>query len=205
MTLCARLFGLFPALWLVASSACALYLLVAPGLASILGLIAVLYLMPVAIFRLHNVLWPLVEGSSRIDAPGYSPWWGGHQCQVMYSAFPVLEAALRLVPGLYSMWLRLWGSRVGHGVHWTPRVDISDRSLLEIGDGVVFGHRVGCYSHLVKRRGANLILYVRRIRIGDGVLLGAGSRLAPGTRVEDGAELPLLSYIRAGQRIRKLA
>ena len=205
MTLRAQLFGLFPALWLVASCACVLYVLAVPGLASILVLMAVLYLLPVATFRLHNVLWPLVEGSSPIDAPGYSPWWGGHQCQVMYSAFPVLEAALRIVPGLYSMWLRLWGSRVGHNVYWTPQVDISDRSLLDIGDGVVFGHRVGCYSHLVKRRGTGLVLYVRRIRIGDGVLLGAGSRLAPGTRIEAGAELPLLSYIRAGQRFRKVA
>ena len=62
----------------------------------------------------------------------------GHQLQVLYSAFP----ALRLVPGLYSAWLRLWGSRVGRAVYWTPQVKITDRGLLKVGDGVVFGHRV---------------------------------------------------------------
>jgi hypothetical protein len=113
-----------------------------------MALLAVLYLVPVATYRLHGALWPLVEGASRIDAPRYAPWWGGHQCQLMYSALPALEAALRLVPGLYSGWLRLWGSRVGRGVYWTPLVEITDRSLLEVGDGVVFGHRVACYAHL---------------------------------------------------------
>jgi hypothetical protein len=100
-------------LWLAGSGACVLHLAIAPGVVSVLALLVVLYLVPVATYRLHDALWPLVEGSSRIDAPGYAPWWGGHQCQLMYSAFPALEAALRLVPGLYSGWLRLWGSRVG--------------------------------------------------------------------------------------------
>ena len=116
---------------------------------------------------------PSVVRASRIDAPGYAPWWGGHQCQLMYSAFPALEAALRLVPGLYSGWLRLWGSRVA------------------------------CYAHLVKRRDVGLVLYVRRIRIGDGVLLGAGSRLGPGVCIENGAVLPVQTDVGVGHRIRR--
>ena len=202
MTLRARLFALFPLAWLAGSGASVLYLVSAPGVVSVMALLAVLYLVPVATFRLHGALWPLVEGASRIDAPRYAPWWGGHQCQLMYTALPALEAALRLVPGLYSRWLRLWGSRVGRGVYWTPLVEITDRSLLEVGDGVVFGHRVACYAHLVKRRDVGLVLYVRRIRIGDGVLLGAGSRLGPGVRIEDGAVLPVRTDVGVGRRIR---
>ena len=203
MTLRARLFGVFPAIWLVGSCACVLYFVIAPDIASVLALFAMLYLVPVAIYRLHDAVWPLVEGTSRIDAPGYSPWWGGHQFQVMYSVFPALEGALRLVPGLYSVWLRLWGSRIGRGVYWTPLVEITDRSLLDVGHGVIFGHRVACYAHLIKRRDAGLVLYVRRIRIGDGVLLGAGSRLGPGARIEDGSVLPILTDVGVGRRIRK--
>jgi len=203
MTVRARLFGLFPALWLAGSAACVLYVAHVPGLASALLLLAVLYVVPVAAYRLHERLWPLAEGPSRIDGPGYSPWWGGHQCQVMYTAFPALEAALRLVPGLYSAWLRLWGGRVGRGVYWTPLVELTDRALIDVGDGVVFGHRVACYAHLVKPRGIGLILYVRRIRIGDGVLLGAGSRLGPGAHIDAGAALPILTDVGVGRRIRK--
>src|SRR5262249_28318299 len=132
MTVRARVFTCFPAAWLAAGCACALFAPAAPGAPSLAALFAPLYPLPAARFRVHDLLWPLVEGRSRLDAPGYSPWWGGHQFQVMYTAFPALEAALRLVPGAYSAWLRLWGSRIGRRVHWTPRVEITDRSLLEV-------------------------------------------------------------------------
>lgn len=203
MTLRARLFGLFPAFWMLGVLSLALLLVMLPSLPALLALAAMVYLVPPACFRLHDALWPLAEGRSRIDAPGYSPWWGGHQCQVMYSAFPALEAALRLVPGLYSAWLRLWGSRVGRRVYWTPLVEVTDRSLLDIGDGVVFGHRVACYGHLIKRRRDGLVLYVRRIRIGAGAMLGAGARLGPGARIDPGVDLPLLTDVGVGRRVRR--
>lgn len=202
MTLRSRLFAWFPAAWLALAAAAALALLRAPGLATLAVLLSVLYLLPVACYRLHEALWPLREGRSRLDAPGYSPWWGGHQLQLVYAAFPALEAALRLVPGLYSAWLRLWGSRVGRRVHWTPRVDIGDRGLLEIGDDVVFGHQVVCFAHVVTRRPSGLFLYVRRIRIGRGVLLGFACRLAPGVRIDADVALPARTDVFAGRRIR---
>ena len=202
MTLRARVFGLFPAFWLAAAAVCALALIATPGIVTTLALLGTVYLLPVACFRVHDSLWPLAEGRSRLDAAGYSPWWGSHQFQVMYSAFPALEAGLRLVPGLYSAWLRAWGSRIGRRVYWTPRVDISDRSLLDVGDDVVFGHVVACYAHLVKRRADGLVLYVRRIRIGSRVLLGAGSRLGPGVRIEDGAVLTARTDVPPGRRVR---
>ena len=164
--------------------------------------LATVYLLPVACFRLHQLAWPLAEGRIRLDAPGYAPWWGAYQFQLMYTAFPALEAALRLIPGAYSAWLRLWGSRIGRGVHWTPRVEISDRSLIEVGDGVIFGHRSACYAHLVQRRSGGLILYLRRIRIGQGVQIGAGSRLRPGASIAAGVVLPVLSDIGVGRRVR---
>jgi hypothetical protein len=204
VTLRARVLGIFPGVWLGMVFLALLALARDPGPAAVLVLLAMLYVVPVACFRAHNALWPLAEGRSRLDAPAYSPWWGGHQFQVVYSAFPALEAALRLIPGLYSAWLRLWGSHIGRRVHWTPRVDISDRSLLEVGDDVVFGHLVACYSHLVTRRRHGLVLYVRRIRIGQRVLLGAGCRLGPGARIADGVALPSRTDVVLGRRTRPI-
>lgn len=201
MTWRARLFGLFPALWLALLLGCAFWLLRTASVAAALALLFVAYLLPVLCFRVHEALWPLREGRSRIDAPGYSPWWGGHQFQLMYNAFPALESALRLLPGVYSAWLRLWGSRVGRRVYWTPRVEVADRSLLDIGDGVVFGHLTACYAHLIKPHRGGLVLYVRRIRIGDGAFLSAGSRLGPGVRIAAGTVLPLLSDVGVGRRV----
>jgi len=202
MTLRARIFGCFPAVWLLTTCACAVFVVMAPGVTSVAALLAALYLLPVACFRAHDLAWPLVEGRSRLDTPEYSPWWGGHQFQVVYSAFPALEAALRLMPGAYSAWLRLWGSRIGRRVHWTPRVDIGDRSLLEVGDDVVFGHLVVCYAHVVMRRRDRVLLYTRRIRIGKRVLLGFACRLGPGVRIDDGAALDARTDVFFGRRIR---
>ncbi len=202
MTLRARVFAWFPAAWMAMVLAALLALAHEPGAARLLLVLAALYLVPVACFRAHEALWPLREGRSRLDAPGYSPWWGGHQFQLVYAAFPALEAALRLVPGLYSAWLRLWGSRIGRRVHWTPRIEIGDRSLMEVGDDVVFGHQVVCFAHVVTRRPSGLVLYVRRIRIGRGVLLGFACRLAPGVRIDDGVALPARTDVFAGRRIR---
>jgi len=56
MTLRARFFGLFPLLWLTGSGACVLQLVRAPSVVSVLALLAVLYLVPVATFRLHGAL-----------------------------------------------------------------------------------------------------------------------------------------------------
>ncbi|MCQ4167659.1 acyltransferase [Tahibacter harae] len=201
MTWRARLFGLFPALWLALLLGCGFWLLRTASTAAALALLFVAYLLPVLCFRLHEAVWPLREGRSRIDAPGYSPWWGGHQFQLMYNAFPALEAALRLLPGAYSAWLRLWGSRIGRRVYWTPRVEIADRSLLDVGDGAVFGHLTACYAHLIKPHRGGLVLYVRRIHIGHGAFLSAGSRLGPGVRIADGTVLPLLSDVGVGRRV----
>ena len=203
MTLRARVFSLFPAAWII-GLLFALAWWVASPLTWTRGLLlaALTYLLPVACFRLHQLVWPLPEGKSSLNVPGYVPWWGAHQCQVMYTALPALEAVLRLIPGVYSAWLRLWGSRIGRGVHWTPRVEITDRSLLDVGDDVIFGHRAACYAHVVQRRGNELVLYVRRIVIGPGVLIGAGSRLGPGASIDAGVILPVLSDVGVGRRVR---
>jgi hypothetical protein len=201
MTLRSRVFVWFPALWLLLVGAALLFLVLRPGATAVALLLLAVYLLPVTVYRLHDLAWPLRPGLSRLDTPAYSPWWGGHQFQVMYSALPALEAVLRLVPGLYSAWLRAWGSKVGRGVYWTPLVEITDRALLDIGDGVVFGHRVGCYAHFAVRRRGKLLLYVKPIRIGGGALLGAGSRLGPGAVIEAGADLAALTDVGMEQRV----
>jgi len=152
--------------------------------------LALLYLLPPLLFRCHNRLFPLREGMSLITGDAYSPWWAGHQLQALYISLPPLEAALRLVPGLYSAWLRLWGARIGRDVYWTPRVEILDRSLIDVGDHVVFGHCAVLCSHVVFRRDEELRLYVRRIRIGANCLVGADTHLGPGTVTEPHLSLP---------------
>lgn len=189
MTAAGLLVSLFPLGVVVGAIACLVWLASEPSLAPVAALLAVLYLLPLIAFRIHQLVAPLRAGGSRIDGKSYVPWWGGHQIQLIYIAVPQLEALLRMVPGLYSLWLRGWGSRIGWRVHWTPLVEVTDRSLLEVGDGVVFGHRAVVFGHVIRHGKQNMLLYVRPVRIGDGVFIGAGSAIGPGAVIGAGARL----------------
>jgi hypothetical protein len=169
------------------------------SLLRLLTLLAILYLLPPALFRIHQSLWPMREGASHLDSADYVPWWGSHQIQGIYEIMPVLESALRAIPGVYSAWLRLWGARIGRNVYWTARVEILDRSLLDVGDRVVFGHKAACYGHVIAPRRGRLLLYVRRVKIGAGAFVGAGSRLGPGAQVAADAVLPVCTDIGIGE------
>jgi acetyltransferase-like isoleucine patch superfamily enzyme len=157
-----------------------------PGECALGLFVGVIYLLPLVLFRLHRLIAPQRGGISILSGGRYSPWYGGHQFQLPFIAFPVYERALRLVPGLFSLWLRAWGSRVGRGVYWTPHLAVADRDLLEIGNGVVMGHQVALSSHLISPdQDKNMVLFVRKIRVLDGAFVGAGVVIGPGVVVSE--------------------
>lgn len=179
-----------PPLYIAAWGTAFGFLLVSPGILSLLTLIFSVYGLPLITYRLHQVFWPVQEGHSTMIGTDYSPWHGTHQIQLVYIAFPALETWLKLVPGLYSFWLRLWGSEIGRGVYWTPGVEVLDRGLVVIGDGAIFGHRSGMASHVITPRKGNLSLLVAKVRVGSGSFVGAGCYLGPGCVIEPGAMVP---------------
>ena len=201
MTPLSILLSFFPTVNLILVGVSFFYTCHAPGIASILSLLFSLYGLPVLAYRVHHLFYPIQEGIAYLRAKGYSPWWGSHQIQAIYIAIPTLEAILRLIPGAFSLWLRLWGAKVGKQVYWTPHIEIADRSLLEIGDRVVFGHRVGIYPHVIKPKKDDLILYVKRIKIGNDVFVGAGSNLTAGVSIADGTFLPAITNVHPNQKV----
>ena len=205
MSALGRAFLAFPPLVLLCALASAGTLVFRPSWAAAGALLFSLYGLPLCAFHLLSLLFPVREGLSDFSGRAFSPWWAAHQIQAIYIAFPALEAALRLVPGVFSFWLRLWGSRIGRNVHWSPRVDVLDRNLLEIGDRVVFGHKVICFGHVIKAKGGRLVLFVRRVRIGSGAFIGAGCRLGPGAVVPPAAVVPLLSDLYVNERFDPVA
>jgi acetyltransferase-like isoleucine patch superfamily enzyme len=201
MTVISKILSFFPTFILLLTGAAIIYLAYSPNIFSILAVLLSIYGLPVLVYRLHEWVYPVREGISYLLGEEYSPWWGSHQIQVIYIAIPVLEAVLRLIPGVFSCWLRLWGAKVGRDVYWTTRLEIADRSLLEIGDRVVIGHGVGIYSHIIKPRKQNLMLYVKKVKIGSNVFVGAGSNLAPGVVVADGSYLPAATKLYPNQKV----
>lgn len=189
MTWGGRLAGLFPTLYLVTVLSWIGLMLLRPAWWSLLVLLAIIYLVPVLIFRLHELFLPVREGSWDLSQRTYSPWWTAHMLQLPFIAVPWLEGALHLVPGLYSIWLRAWGASVGKNVYWTPRVEVLDRSLVEIGDGVVLGHLTAMSSHMVAEVEGRPRLILKKVVIGKGAFVGADTQLGPGARIEEGARV----------------
>lgn len=199
MTKLSVILSFFPTLVLVLIGIAFLSMCAEPGILSVAAFLFSLYGFPLLVYKIHKYFHPIKEGISYLQGKEYSPWWGSYQIQSIYNAIPLLEAILRLIPGAFSVWLRLWGARVGDSVYWTTEVEIGDRELLEIGDRVIFGHKVGIYPHAIKPKRDNLMLYVKKVKIGNDVFLGAGSRLAAGAAIEDGAYLPLMTDIYPNQ------
>jgi hypothetical protein len=197
MTLKAKLLSLSPGLILGSAALCVLWAVIASSPWPLLAVPLVLYGVPPLAYRVHDRLWPLKEGPAYLVNEGYIPWYGGHQLQLIYVALPSLEAMLRLLPGVYSAWLRLWGSQVGRGVYWTPVVQVLDRGMVEIGDGAILGHGVVIFSHVIKpaKKDGELLLFVKKVRIGAGVLLGAGVYMGPGVVVADGSMVPATTHL----------
>lgn len=171
---------------------------------------AVLYLLPPLAVRALLAARPMPIGRVELASGDYLRWWATAQWQVIFARLPWLEELLRLVPGLYSAWLRLWGARVGSLVYWSPGVAILDRPLVHIGDRVAFGMGVRLNPHVIaplhSGRGA---LFVAPISIGHDVLVGGYSLLMAGCQVADGEMTPPLrtihpySRLEAGRRTRR--
>lgn len=201
MTVLSIILSFFPTLILLLTGSTIVYFIYSHNLFCILAILFFLYGLPLLVFRLHEMIYPIKQKVSYLIGKKYIPWWGSHQIQVIYIAIPVLESVLRLIPGVFSLWLRLWGSKIGKNVYWTPTLEIADRSLLEIGDNVVIGHRVAFSSHVIKPKKENLMLYVKKVKIGNNVFVGGGSMIAPGVVINDGQFIPVNKTLLPNQKV----
>lgn len=190
MTLLSKFLALFPALVIIIALISFVAWVITGHGWWILLIIFDLYIFPLLIYRIHHWFYPIKPGISYLVGGDYNPWWGTYQIQLIYSAFPALERILHFIPGLFSLWLRLWGSTIGKNIYWTPNVQILDRGLLTIGDRVVFGHQVSLIGHAIKPKRNNLLLYVEKITIGNDVFLSAEVGMGPGVKVGNDSYLP---------------
>src|SRR6516225_98860 len=152
MTLLGQLVVYFPIVHFLIIAWTFLLFVEHPSALTISWLMFCTYLVPPLLYRLYSFGRPVHAARLVLNRREHCHWWIAHQMQMLYAAVPAFEALLRLVPGLYSAWLRLWGSTVGKRVYWTPCVEIIDRHMLAIGDDVIFGHRVVCSSHAITKR-----------------------------------------------------
>lgn len=196
MTAADRLFSYFPLLMTVLSLAALGVFAQWPSLWSALLLLFVLYFLPAMVQRVMFRWAPLKQGIACIDGRVFCPWLASHHIQAFYDALPYLESLLRVLPGFYSMWLRMWGSRVGYGVEWPVRMDVLDRSLMDIGNRVVFSREAELAAHVRKKTdGGRSRVLVRTVRIGSYAFVGAGARIGAGASVPSNASVPEMAIV----------
>lgn len=195
MTLKSKLFNLFPSIQVLLILMAFYKFVQVPELFSFFKIFFYIYLFPLICFRVLIFFHPIREGVSDIFGGEFSPWWAGHQIQLLFMAVPRLESLLILVPGLYSLWLRAWGAKVGKGVYWTPGVCNYDRNLLEVGDGVIFGERATTVCHVISPKDGKGLLKIAKVRIGDKCFVGAACVVSPGVTMDSG------TFTKAGSHI----
>lgn len=147
----------------------------------------VLYIAPPLAARALSVLIPIKKVVIRLDSKEFLSWWATSCLQGIYNRFVFLEELLRLIPTVYSNWLRLWGSDIGKLAFWAPGVLLFDRTHLSMGDEVLFGAGVRIAPHIMARgQDGEVVLLFQTIEIGDAVSIGGYSYLGPGTKIAPG-------------------
>ncbi|MBZ5636161.1 MAG: hypothetical protein LAO55_23785 [Acidobacteriia bacterium] len=151
------------------------------------GVLVSLLILPPLLARLVHALSPVRSGRIAVETPGFLAWWATAQFQMIFNRLPVIEELMRIVPGLYSNWLRLWGSRIGRLTFWSPGMVVLDREYLDLGDDVVFGAGVRLNGHVILRnRHGRLELALAPIKIGSGASIGGYSLITAGTEIAPG-------------------
>jgi acetyltransferase-like isoleucine patch superfamily enzyme len=172
-----------------------------PNEVGVLSLLFWIYALPLLAYRVYVFVLPIREGVEVLSDPAtHCRWLGGYQFQVVYALLPPAETLLKLIPGAFSLWLSLWGSRIGRSVYWAPNCSVTDRGFLIIGDGVLVGFGCSLGAHMIKSKNGIQTLYVEKIRVGSGALLGAFCDLGPGAQVGDGEFLPFRTSVSRSDR-----
>jgi hypothetical protein len=171
--------------------------------------ILALYLAPPLLARTVRALFAIPEGKMPLGSKAFFSWWTLFQLQMIFCRLPQLEEMLRLVPGAYSAWLRLWGAHIGRLTFWSPGTLVLDRPFLSVGDDVVFGAGVHIDPHVLAKNATDQIeLILGTIKIGDRTrvgaysLLTAGSEIAPDENPRALLVLPPFSAWKDGKRVR---
>ena len=124
-------------------------------------------------------------------------WWALYKTQEISSK--VLAVHLRGTVFL-KYWFEMLGARIGSSV-LLDTVDITDPSLVSIGDEAVIAEGVLVQSHEVK----NGLLSFNPIRIGKNSSIGPHAVIQKGSVIKEGAEVQSLQKVEGGQHVLKPA
>jgi acetyltransferase-like isoleucine patch superfamily enzyme len=158
---------------------------------SLLYFTAWLYIIPPLLCRLTIILFGRPEGIVSIKSRAHFIWSLLFQYQLIFNRFPSLEEVLKLIPGVYALWLNLWGARVSMFVFWSSGVTVIDRYNLCIDKGAIIGTECLLSGHfLTVDKNGNDSVIIGKIHIESGALIGTRAMVAPGCIIRSNETLP---------------
>lgn len=170
-------------------------------------IIFTIYFLPPLLCRLFFLFFPIQQGTIPSNSKNFLYWWASASLQAIFIRLSFLEELLRLIPGFYSIWLRLWGAKIGRITYWAPGMVILDRTFLNIGNDVIFGAGVRLNPHvLAYNKEGELELLLKNICIGDRAIIGGYALLTTGTEIDNDESLrahqvsPPFTKWKAGER-----
>lgn len=149
-----------------------------------------IYLLPPLLARALIAVFGRPDGRLTQEMTAYRVWWVLTQLQTIFNRMPWLEEALRLVPGLYPLWIWLWGGRVSASAYIGPGVVITDRYTTHVAAGAVLGFKAALAGHMVVREGGRFVVIVAAPIVEREAMMGGAAGLGPGARLRAGAVLP---------------
>jgi len=153
-----------------------------------------IYLLPPLLYRISSLIIPIKIGTQKFG-PKEEPsgWMVAHRIQMIYMIIPFFERALNSLPEIYSIWLRLWGSKIGRMVYWAPDVVLLDRTHLNIGShNFIGGSKLS--SHIaIPRTDGSLEIVFEPIHIGSKVFIATQCNIGPGTKIKDKEFLKIMT------------
>jgi hypothetical protein len=151
-----------------------------------------LYLVPPLACRLTLVAFGRPQGRGLTqDTRAFKVWWFTHQWQVVFNRLPWLEELLRLVPGLYALWIGLWGGQVSPWAYWAPGSIVVDRHLVIVEAGAVIGMGAGLTGHIGNLTAdGTYTVDIAAPRVGRGAIMGTRSGLGPSAELAPHQVLP---------------
>jgi hypothetical protein len=162
-----------------------------------------IYFLPPLSCRLFLYFYPIKIGASVVGKsnPEGSSWLIAHHMQKIFDCLPLLEGCLKLIPGVYSFWLRSWGAKIGKKVQWTPECRIVDRTLIQIGDRCLVGNMSYIAAHALKKKDGRYLLYCKPVQLGADVVLSYRSTVSPGCVLGDKAFVEAGASLYPGQKL----
>ena len=189
-----RSFWFFPLALIVTIMSLLIKAINTPNVLNIGLVLFTIYLFPPLLYRIISLFIPIKVGTQKWGPKEVANGWMiAHRIQMIYIIFPFLERMLNSLPGIYSVWLRLWGSKIGKMIYWGPDVVILDRTHLNIGSYNFIGGSTLSAHLAIPNKDGTMRFVVKPIEIGSNVFVSTQCNIGPGSKIKDKTFVKILT------------